>query len=67
VHERRDVWELSSANPWDPAIEWYARAVAAMQERNLSDPTGWRYLAAIQGADRDELPRSRWPRGATWN
>jgi tyrosinase len=67
VHERHDIWELSEADPWDPTIEWYARAVAALQEKGFSDPTGWRYLAAIHGTDDNELPRSLWPRGATWD
>jgi tyrosinase len=67
VHERRDIWELSEADPWDPTIEWYARGVAAMQEKELSDPIGWRYLATIHGTDDNVLPRSLWPRGATWD
>jgi tyrosinase len=74
VFERRDVWELSEEDPWHPIIEWYARAVTAMQGRDgtalppddfvPSDPTSWRYLAAIHGTN---IERSRWPRGATWN
>jgi hypothetical protein len=41
MFERRDVWTLSEEDPWHPIIEWYARAVAAMQARdgaNFSDP-----------------------------
>ena len=67
MFERRDIWELSEPNPWHPVIEWYARAITAMQRRDgttFSDPTSWRYLAAVHGTS---LPRSRWPRGATWN
>lgn len=67
MFERRDIWELSDENPWHPVIEWYARAITAMQRRDgttFSDPTSWRYLAAVHGTD---IPRSRWPRGATWN
>lgn len=67
MFERRDIWELSDEDPWHPVIEWYARAITAMQRRDettFSDPTSWRYLAAIHGTD---IPRSRWPRGATWN
>jgi len=67
MFERRDVWKLSEENPWHPIIEWYARAVTAMQGRDLTDPTSLRYLAAIHGVNRRELPRRRWPRGATWN
>jgi len=68
VFERRDVWELGTEeDPWHPIIEWYARAVTAMQERNgmdFSDPTCWRYLAEVHGSS---IPRGDWPRGATWN
>jgi tyrosinase len=68
VFERCDVWELGSEeDPWHPIIEWYARAVTAMQERNgtdFSDPTCWRYLAEVHGSS---IPRGDWPRGATWN
>ena len=66
MFERCDVWELSEDNPWHPIIEWYARAVKAMQDRNgtnFSDPTSWRYLAEIHGTS---IPRSNWPQGATW-
>lgn len=69
MFERRDVWELGSdSEPWqDPSLEWYARAIVAMQERNgtdFSDPTCWRYLAEVHGAS---IAQSNWPRGATWN
>lgn len=36
MHERRDIWELSEADSWDPTIEWYARGVAAMQDKELA-------------------------------
>ncbi len=67
TRERRDVWVLSEENPWHGTIEWYARAVAAMQARdlrNFADPTSWRYQAEVHGTS---IPRSSWPRGATWN
>jgi tyrosinase len=67
MFERRDVWELSEEDPWHPIIEWYARAITAMQGRDgtdFSDPTSWRYLAEVHGAS---IPRRRWPQGATWN
>jgi tyrosinase len=66
MFERRDIWDLSEEDPWHPIIEWYARAVTAMQGRDgtdFSDPTSWRYLAAIHGIS---IPRRSWPRGATW-
>lgn len=65
VHERRDVWVLSDENPWHPTIEWYARAVAAMQARDgadFADPTCWRHLAEAHGSS---IPRARW-RLADW-
>lgn len=67
VHERRDVWVLSDENPWHPTIEWYARAVAAMQARDgtdFADPTCWRHLAEAHGSS---IPRSRWPASALWS
>ena len=52
VRERSDVWVLSEEDPWHPTIEWYARAVVAMQGRdgtNFADPTSWRHLAETHG------------------
>ena len=34
---------------WDTTLLWYARAVGEMKSRPLTDPTSWRYLAAIHG------------------
>jgi tyrosinase len=64
MFERHDVWDLSKADPWHPVIEWYARAINELKRRGAADPSSWSYLAAIHGTD---LPRSRWPRGATWS
>src|SRR5215211_4363877 len=65
MFERRDVWKLGSeADPWDPIIRWYARAITALKGRAQKDPTSWRYLAAIHGTF---MQRSDWPQGATWN
>ncbi|MER8640185.1 tyrosinase family protein [Mesorhizobium sp. M1365] len=44
---RRDVAALGAG--WNPTLEWYARAVAAMSARPVTDRTSWRYLAAIHG------------------
>jgi tyrosinase len=30
---------------------WYAKAVQSMRDRQLTEPTGWRYFAAIHGFD----------------
>jgi hypothetical protein len=57
VHVRRMV----SFDPvWDPTLVWYERAVAAMQQRPVSDVTSWAYQAAIHGT----LRRSR---RKSWN
>ena len=67
MFERRDIWKLSGEDPWHPTIEWYARAADELRSRNgesFADPTSWGYLAAVHGTD---IPRTRWPRGATWN
>jgi len=47
IRTRQDVWKLSQADPWHPVLLWYARAVTAMQGRAVTDPTSWRYQAAI--------------------
>jgi tyrosinase len=65
MFERRDVWKLGSeADPWDPIIRWYARAITALKGRAQKDPTSWRYLASIHGTF---MQRSDWPQGVTWN
>jgi tyrosinase len=48
LRTRRNVWKLA---PWDDTLVWYAKAVAAMQARPITDPTSWRYQAAIHGFD----------------
>jgi hypothetical protein len=62
VRIRKNVWKLPD---WDPIIDWYARAIADMQTRPISDPTSWRYQAAIhdysRGADPLARPSDRLP------
>jgi tyrosinase len=48
-HVRKDIWRLGPG--WSDETLWYARAVGAMLDRPIEDPTGWRYLAAINGFD----------------
>ena len=43
---RRNVWTLA---PWDATLIWYARAIAVMQARPITDPASWRFQAAIHG------------------
>ena len=65
MFERRDVWKLGSeADPWDPILRWYARAISELKGRPRTNPTSWRYLAAIHGTG---IARSEWPQGATWH
>jgi Common central domain of tyrosinase/Polyphenol oxidase middle domain len=59
---RRDAWSLSVGTTWPVVLEFYARAVRDMQARPLSDPTSWRYQAAVHG-----LANTPPPPGAPWN
>jgi tyrosinase len=56
VRIRKDVWKLAT---WDPILEWYGKAVAEMLKRPISDPTSWRYQAAIHdyAVGRDPLAK----------
>jgi len=59
VRIRRDVWTLQTehtADAWPPTLLWYARAIARMQSRPLTDPRSWRYQAAIHDYDRPSDP-----------
>ena len=49
---RKDVRRGVNASGWSSSLEWYARAVAAMQARPINDRTSWRYVAAIHGFDK---------------
>jgi tyrosinase len=49
INTRQNVWELGSE--WADPILWYARGVAAMQQRALAEPTSWRFYGAIHGID----------------
>jgi tyrosinase len=48
MRERKDVYKLPAG---DQTLEWYAKAIAAMQTLPPSDPMGWTYQAAIHGID----------------
>lgn len=41
--------EISSLAAGDETVSWYAKGVAAMQQRPDGDPTSWSYQAAIHG------------------
>ena len=59
---RKNVWELI-ATPGDETLLWYARGVAALQQRPISDPTSWLFQGAVHG-------RPGWPEepppGSPW-
>lgn len=74
---RQDVAKLGAG--WIPELDWYARAILALQARAPDDRTSWRYLGAIHGFDQqtwlneniitpaDPLPpRAEWD-GRMWN
>ena len=50
---RKNVWDLI-ATPNDQTLYWYARGVAAMQQRPITDPTSWLFQGAVHG-------RPGWP------
>ena len=53
---RKNVWQLGG--DWtDPTILWYARGVAGMKARDLSQPTAWNFYGAIHGIDQDLWPQ----------
>src|SRR6516165_1376271 len=46
VRTRKNVLKLG--NPGDD-LDWYGKAVADLQNRPVTDPTSWRYQAAVHG------------------
>lgn len=44
---RKDLWKLGKK--WNDTLFWYAKGVQELQKRPISDPTSWRFLAAIHG------------------
>ncbi len=51
TYVRKDLWKLG--NTWSPTLLWYAKAVQELQKRPITDPTSWRFLAAIHGFNED--------------
>ena len=50
IRVRRNVWDLPrNADGWSDTLLWYARGVAAMKAKPLSDAASWRSYAAIHG------------------
>jgi tyrosinase len=56
LRTRKNVATLG--NP-DDDLDWYARAVAALQSRAVTDPTSWRYQAAVHGYDQSSDPNAQ--------
>lgn len=48
VFTRTNVW-ANNGDFNDPTLLWYARGVNNLQQRPISDPTSWRFMAAIHG------------------
>ena len=55
MRTRRDIWKLPAS---DQTLEWYARGIAEMQKRPVTDATSWRYQAAIHDYDPNDDPLS---------
>jgi tyrosinase len=53
LRTRRDVWKLPAG---DTTLEWYGKAVVELKTRPISDPTSWRYQAAIHDYTQDTDP-----------
>lgn len=47
TYVRKDLWKLGET--WNPTLLWYAKAIQVLQKRPITDPTSWRFLAAIHG------------------
>src|SRR5258708_12382851 len=46
VRIRKSVYSLPQG---DTTISWYRKAVDALIKKSVTDPTSWRYLAAVHG------------------
>jgi tyrosinase len=44
---RKDVRSLGAG--WNDTLLWYAKAVGTLQSRPVTNPTSWRFMAAIHG------------------
>jgi tyrosinase len=53
---RRNVWKLPSG---DQTLVWYGRAIGEMQKRPITDPTSWRFQAAIHDYVRASDPLAK--------
>ena len=44
VRMRKNVWTLPTG---DQTLDWYAKAIDVLIKRPITDPTSWRYMAAV--------------------
>jgi len=58
VRIRRNILTLGDNSP---EVHWYRRAVSYLQAKPTSDPTSWRYMAAVHGVP----PGTPYPPGAS--
>ena len=60
VRTRKNVATLVNAQgEWQPDLLWYARAIAEMQKRPITDHTSWRHQAAIHDYDDGPVPSAQ--------
>jgi tyrosinase len=51
VGKREDAWKLGAG--WNDTFLWYAKAIIVLKNRDVTDRTSWRYLAAMHQFDRE--------------
>jgi tyrosinase len=51
VGKRKDAWKLGAG--WNDTFLWYAKAIIVLKNRDVTDRTSWRYLAAMHQFDRN--------------
>ena len=68
LRTRHDAWKLSAANAWHPDLLWYAKAIASIHLKGITNPVCWRYQAAIHdytpGNDPFAVPGEAMPSAA---
>jgi tyrosinase len=47
---RRDVWKIDQ-QPWSDTLLWYARGVAVLKNRDITDRNSWTFFGAMHGID----------------
>ncbi|WP_047236859.1 tyrosinase family protein [Chromobacterium subtsugae] len=72
TYERKSVMQLDGV--WNDTMLWYAKAVREMMRRPITNPTSWRFQAAMHGFDRASWedagylePDEKLPHQTHWN